>query len=411
MQRVSLIICLFLWLTTCDAAPVAVTRLQVIPLASSARLLFAMSTTASGTIKYTTNPSQVTIEFTSAEQKFTLPPTAFPQGLIRSIAVETTTTGIRYQLAVRERVTWQVRFHEQANQQEMQIDFLPVRAVSSVAGVMQNSILRGIEKLVTVASKNVDQLDTDSQQRAMSASLKSTQRPHRYIIVVDAGHGGKDPGAKGAHGQLEKNLVLSIAKKLVKQLNAHATMRAVLTRDNDTYLPLRARLKYARKENADLFVAIHADAYFDNAATGVSVFAVSKRGATSEAARWLAQQENYSELGGVELGALKDRSPLLRSVLIDLAQTTTIRDSLYLGNQVLDALDQIATLHHAHVEQAPFVVLKSPDIPSILVETGFITNPREERRLASDQYQNKIAEAIAKGIERYVNQNARLENG
>lgn len=411
MQRVYLIICLLLWLTMCEAAPVAVTRLQVVPLASSARLLFTMSATVSGTIKYSANPAQVTIEFTSAEQKFTLPPTNFTQGLIRSIAVTTTPTGLRYQLAVRERVTWQLRFHENAQQQDMQIDFLPVRAVSSVAGVMQNSILRGIEQLVSVASKNANQLDTDAQQRAISASRKTTERPHRYIIVVDAGHGGKDPGAKGTHGQLEKHLVLKIAKKLVQQLNAHATMHAVLTRENDTYLPLRARLNYARKENADLFVAIHADAYFDNAATGVSVFAVSKRGATSEAARWLAQQENYSELGGVALGALKDRSPLLRSVLIDLAQTTTIRDSLFLGNQVLDALERIATLHHAHVEQAPFVVLKSPDIPSILVETGFITNPREERRLASEQYQNKIAEAIAKGIERYVNQNAHLDNG
>lgn len=228
--------------------------------------------------------------------------------------------------------------------------------------------------------------------------------PRPFTVVIDAGHGGKDPGARGLRGTEEKIIVLGIAKKLAREINGTPHMRAVLTRKGDYFLPLRRRLVLARKDKADLFIAIHADAYFNNHATGASVYALSGRGATSEAARWLAQRENYSELGGVELNELKDRSPLVRSVLIDLAQTATNKDSLRLGNQVLYALDRVTSLHYRRVEQAPFIVLKSPDIPSILVETGFISNPREEYRLADTSYQNKIAHALFQGIRRYVEQ-------
>lgn len=176
----------------------------------------------------------------------------------------------------------------------------------------------------------------------------------------------------------------------------------MLTRRGDYFVPLRKRLQLARKGKADLFVAIHADAYFENDATGVSVYALSQRGASNEAARWLAQQDNYSELGGVELNTLSDRDPMLRSVLVDLAQASTIQDSIRLGNHVLDALDDISSLHYKKVERAPFVVLKSPDIPSILVETGFITNPREEKRLLNPDYQDQVAQALMIGIKQYV---------
>jgi N-acetylmuramoyl-L-alanine amidase len=160
-------------------------------------------------------------------------------------------------------------------------------------------------------------------------------------------------------------------------------------------------MKLARKDEADLFIAIHADAYFEQNARGASVYALSARGATSEAARWLAQKDNYSELDGVEFNALQDRSTLLRSVLIDMAQTATIQDSLRLGNRVLDALDNMTSLHYKQVEQAPFMVLRSPDIPSILIETGFISNPREEKRLSDPAYQEKLAQAILSGLRAY----------
>jgi N-acetylmuramoyl-L-alanine amidase len=223
-----------------------------------------------------------------------------------------------------------------------------------------------------------------------------------FTVVIDAGHGGKDPGAVGVKGATEKDVVLAIAKQLAFLINQQPNMRAALTRNGDYFVPLRDRLKLARKGKADLFIAIHADSYFNKSATGVSIYALSQRGATSEAARWIAKRENYSELGGVDLGELQDQSYLLRSVLIDLAQTATITDSLRLGTAMLGSLDQVTDLHYSRVEQAPFVVLKSPDIPSVLVETGFISNPKEELRLSSQEYQNKVANALFNGIRTYL---------
>ena len=222
-----------------------------------------------------------------------------------------------------------------------------------------------------------------------------------FTVVIDAGHGGKDTGAIGLGGTKEKTIVLIIAKRLAQLINQTSTMRAVLTRQGDSFVPLRQRLKLARKDEADLFIAIHADAYFEKQARGASVYALSTHGATSEAARWLAQKDNYDELGGVELNALQDRSPMLRSVLIDLAQTATIQDSIRLGRNVLDAIDDISSLHYKQVEQAPFMVLRSPDIPSILIETGFISNPMEEIKLNDARYQEKLVKAIFDGIKSY----------
>jgi N-acetylmuramoyl-L-alanine amidase len=221
------------------------------------------------------------------------------------------------------------------------------------------------------------------------------------VIVLDPGHGGKDPGAIGAHKSREKQLVLAIAKKLKQQIDKQPGMRAVLTRTGDYYVGLRERLDIARKHDADIFVSIHADAFIHARAKGVSVFALSQRGATSEAARWLAEKENNSELGGVNLSGLEDQNDLIRTVLIDLSQTATTTASLQMGSQVLKRLGHVTTLHSQGVEQARFVVLKSPDIPSILVEMGFISNPREEKDLGDPKYQLRLTQAIFKGLKSY----------
>lgn len=221
------------------------------------------------------------------------------------------------------------------------------------------------------------------------------------VVVIDPGHGGKDPGAKGPRQTWEKNVTLAIAMKLKQTINAQPGMRAVLTRNGDYYVALRERLNIARKYNGDVFVSIHADAFINQDSNGASVFALSQRGATSEAARWLAEKENYSELGGVNLADLDDQSGLVRTVLIDLSQTATIGASLHMGERVLRNLDTITRLHNNNVEQARFMVLKSPDIPSILVETGFISNPREESNLTSPNYQNKLTQALFQGLKRY----------
>ncbi|EKD73187.1 MAG: hypothetical protein ACD_45C00417G0010 [uncultured bacterium] len=237
--------------------------------------------------------------------------------------------------------------------------------------------------------------------------IKPSAPPLRPIVVViDPGHGGKDPGALGFLGTKEKNVTLAIAKQLVDLLNQQPRVRALLTRRGDYFVPLRDRLKLARKANANLFIAVHADSYFNTEAGGASVYALSQHGATSEAARWLARRDNYSELGGVDLSELTDQSYLLRSVLIDLAQTATITDSLRLGTIMLSKLRTVTTLHYSRVEQAPFMVLKSPDIPSILVETGFLSNTKEERHLRDKNYQTKIAQAIYDGIRIYLQKNS-----
>lgn len=222
-------------------------------------------------------------------------------------------------------------------------------------------------------------------------------RSSDVVVVIDPGHGGKDPGATGIHGTHEKNVVLKISKDIQHDINQVPGFRAVLTRNSDRFIPLRGRLAIARKYKADMFVAIHADAYLNHTAHGVSVFALSQRGATSEAARWLARRENASELmGGVNLS---DQDHMLKSVLLNLAQTATVRTSIQIGGDLVRSIGKYEALHHGeHVEQAAFVVLKSPDIPSLLIETGFITNRGDEQRLTSTRYRHRLAQSIANGI-------------
>jgi N-acetylmuramoyl-L-alanine amidase len=243
--------------------------------------------------------------------------------------------------------------------------------------------------------------------REPPAALKGRPPSGRMItIAIDAGHGGEDPGALGRSGTQEKDVTLAIARKLKERIDREPNMRAVLTRDGDYYIPLQMRVHKARRVNADLFVSIHADAFIRPHARGSSVFALSESGATSAAARWLAKRENDADLiGGVNLD-VKDR--YLKQTLLDLSQTATINDSLKLGKAVLSELGEINTLHKAHVEQAGFAVLKAPDIPSILVETAFISNPEEEIKLRSDGYQTKMAEALLQGIKRYFAKNPPL---
>ncbi|EKE00739.1 MAG: N-acetylmuramoyl-L-alanine amidase [uncultured bacterium] len=218
------------------------------------------------------------------------------------------------------------------------------------------------------------------------------------VVVIDPGHGGKDPGAIGYNGTREKDVALAVAKRLQNTINEAKGFRAVLTRNGDYFITLRERLGIAHKYKADMFVAVHADAFKHTATShGVSIFALSQRGATSEAARWLAEKENESELGQT----ISDKNEMLRSVLIDLAQAATISSSLEIGESMLRKLTRIARLHSRRVEQAGFVVLKSPDIPSLLVETGFISEPDEEKKLRDSDYQQEIATCLATGVTSY----------
>jgi N-acetylmuramoyl-L-alanine amidase len=232
-----------------------------------------------------------------------------------------------------------------------------------------------------------------------AAQVSSAGRGRDIIVAVDAGHGGEDPGAVGRKGTREKDVTLAIARRLAEEINRVEGMRAVLTRDGDYFIPLRKRIEKAREHRADMFVSVHADAYKNPDVAGSSVYVLSQRGASSEAARWLADRENSSDyIGGV---TWDDKDSVLKSVLLDLSQTASMEASADVAEEVLDRLDRIGNVRKPQVQHAGFVVLKSPDIPSILVETAYLTNAAEERKLRTAAHQKQLARAIAGGIRQY----------
>lgn len=226
------------------------------------------------------------------------------------------------------------------------------------------------------------------------------------IVVVDPGHGGKDPGAIGSKGQREKDVVLSIAQLLAKRLKREKGFDVKLVRNDDFFVPLRKRVDIARQHKADMFISVHADAAPRLTASGASVYALSEGGATSATARFMAQRENGADLlGATTLLNLKDKDPMLAGVILDMSMNATIASSLQLGNSVLGSLQNITSLHQKRVEQAGFAVLKSPDVPSILVETGFISNARDAQRLVTARHQQAVADGLFEGLKRYFQKN------
>jgi len=270
------------------------------------------------------------------------------------------------------------------------------------------ALLRGGDNVTMTPLAEMEEPKTDSRpvlpEKGSEKDGKKKPGVDRLItIVLDPGHGGEDPGAIGRMKNQEKNVTLAIARRLKTRMEQEKNVRVVLTRDGDFFVPLHTRVHKARLVRADLFVSIHADAWIKPEARGSSVFVLSEKGASSSAARWLAQKENNADLiGGVNLNV---KDPFLARTLLDLSQTATQSDSIRLAKAVLGELGGVNTLHKGSVEQAGFAVLKAPDIPSILVETAFISNPEEERKLASEPYQNKLADAIARGVMRYLENN------
>ncbi|HEY7674314.1 MAG TPA: N-acetylmuramoyl-L-alanine amidase [Burkholderiales bacterium] len=286
------------------------------------------------------------------------------------------------------------------------LDIYPLDPLDPLMALLQKPAARPDDSV----GKSAERAEPGAERK--QASKPSGERPGATVnrlvtIVVDAGHGGEDPGAKGRRGTYEKNVTLTIARKLKKLIDAEPDMRSLLTRDGDYFVPLGMRVEKAKHVKADLFVSVHADAFAKPHVRGSSVFALSEHGATSTTAKFLAQRENNADLiGGVNIGALKDR--YVAMTVADLSLTAQISDSLKLGRSVLGELGGVNLLHRGNVEQAGFAVLKAPDIPSILVETAFISNPDEERRLNDKTYQEKIARAILRGIKGYIAKNPPL---
>ena len=270
------------------------------------------------------------------------------------------------------------------------------------------SSIDNTEEKTIIADTKPEAVDQkDHKELSLDDSKKpSTPQLQKIIIAIDAGHGGEDPGARGPAGSKEKDITLEIAKKLKQAIDKEPNMQGVLIRDGDYFIPLAKRVAKARKLQADLFISIHADAFTKKSVKGSSVFALSDRGASSAFAKFIANKENESDLvGGI---SIDDKHPVLAQTLLDLSQSATINDSMKLGRYVLDEVGQVNTLHKKYVEQAGFAVLKAPDIPSILVETAFISNPNEEKNLKSESFQVKFAESVVKGIKLYLKTGANL---
>ncbi len=380
-----------------QAAAARLTHIQIIKTATLSRVILSLSASRQPHISHLNNPNRIVLDLADTVLTEQLKNLNLPTQTIMSISSA-------YPQANHLVLTL-------ALTSSAKITIIPTvksnRFILDVASAEKSVDLDSGVRLFKARSKpliaRTKLLSFDSSKlKRVPVRISNIKKSNILTIVIDPGHGGKDPGAIGDNGTKEKDVVLSIAKKLAQQINQHPNMHAVLTRDGDYFVPLRDRIRLARKDKADLFMSIHADSYFNSLASGASVYTLSHRGATSEAARWLARRENYSELGGVDLGELGDQSYLLRSVLIDLAQTATTTDSMRLGSLMLRSLDAMTKLRYSRVEQAPFVVLKSPDIPSVLVETGFISNVREEKRLQDQAYQAQLAQAMFNGVLTYV---------
>ena len=298
-------------------------------------------------------------------------------------------------------------------QYRMVFDLYPTAPPDPLMELVKSSARK--ESALVKANEEVDQIaQFATKKEAPSApvmqaipEVKPAPKTAKYqrliTIAIDAGHGGEDPGAIGSMGSKEKHVVLSVAKRLREKIDGESYMRSFLTRDGDYFVPLHVRVQKARSVQADLFVSIHADAFIETNAKGASVFALSQMGASSTTARWMANKENASDLiGGINIKA-QDRQ--VANLLLDMSTSAQIKDSLQVGNSVLRQIGGFAPLHKGNVEQASFAVLKAPDIPSILVETAFISNPQEEVKLNDEAYQDRIADAILRGIKDYFSKN------
>jgi N-acetylmuramoyl-L-alanine amidase len=283
-------------------------------------------------------------------------------------------------------------------------DLYPAHPVDPIAELLKRPrAATAPEMPTTEVPANLPNPKTDTSPEAPPSLTRM------ITIALDPGHGGEDPGAVGRGGNFEKNVVLAIAQRLKSRLEQQPNTRVMLTRDADYFVPLHIRVQKARKVQADLFVSIHADAFVEPSARGSSVFALSEKGASSTAARWLANKENAADLiGGINIST---KNQQLASVLLDLSTTAQINDSLKLAKHVLGEIGSINRLHKPQVEQAGFAVLKAPDIPSILVETAFISNPEEEARLTDERYQDQMADALARGIRKYLQKHPSLNRG
>ena len=361
--------------------------LRVWPAPDKTRVVFDLTDVVDYKVFTIENPTRVVIDFKNSKAQKQLVTPVSKNKLLRKIrSAEKQNNIYRVVLDLRRKVNIKSFQLAPANQRghRLVIDLLDPKAVH--------------QAVKPIIAKQTQSKPDQKKQTIPKQTLRD------LVVAVDAGHGGKDPGATGKRGTKEKDVVLSIAKKLAAKIDNTPGMRAVLTRKTDKFLPLRERIDVARANNADLFISIHADAFKNHSVQGSSVYVLSENGASSEAARWLAEKENSADfIGGVTLDT---EDKLLKEVLIDLSQNAVLDASTNIAGKVLGGLKRVGKVHKPNVQHAGFVVLKAPDIPSILIETAFITNPSEERKLLNPKQQTKLVNAIHSGIKQYFSEYA-----
>ncbi|MDI1278293.1 N-acetylmuramoyl-L-alanine amidase [Methylobacter sp.] len=383
------------------------------------QMLFDVTSSPQHRVFLMNNPSRLVIDMRNTNVKLALSQPAPSHPLFSQVRVATKNkTDIRIVVDLKRDISsknMSLRTNSM-NGHRLVIELLD-KAQNTSAKVAEKSEIKasaGPAKMVD--SQSIEEKPVKESQKAATRKTatspveptKVAKRDKDIVVAVDAGHGGDDPGAHGQNGTEEKKITLAIARKLADLINQQPGMTAVLVRKGDYYVDLRKRMQIARAAKADLFISIHADAFQDSTVKGASVFTLSNKGATSEAARWLANSENASDLvGGV---SLNDKEDVLASVLLDLSQTATQDASVNVARKVLKNFEHIGELHYASVQKAGFLVLKSPDVPSILVETAFISNPSEELKLVNTAHQSKIAGAIFNGVRSYFSKDIAAES-
>ena len=372
-SRLLRIVCFLIFLSLPTLGTTEITKVKDLRIAdrqSKTRVVFDLSSAASHNIFVLKNPDRVVLDIQNCNANGKLAASRVAGTLLK---------GMRY---------------AQKSQDRLRVVFDLNKRVTPQSFLLPPTKNKDYRLVIDFTSAN--------QVNLAKPVIEVKKAPLNYrdvIIAIDAGHGGKDPGAIGRKGTREKDIVLSVSKRLKKIIDKERGMKAVLIRDRDTFIPLRGRIKRASGVDADVFISIHADAAVNSRARGSSVYVLSEHGATSEAARILAKRENeVDKIGGI---SLEDKDAVLKSVLVDLSQTATIDASIDLAQDILSELSKIGNVSRRQVEQAGFAVLKSPDIPSVLVETAFISNPHEEQRLKSSKHQQALAQAILKGVRRY----------
>ncbi|NOR79494.1 MAG: AMIN domain-containing protein [Methyloprofundus sp.] len=379
MRKISILFfLLILNISVVFAAQTKVKKLRINTLAEKTQLVFDVSAIPEYNIFHLKNPNRLVVDFKNTFLEKSL--TKLPE---------------KHRILTRLRSAGR-------NKKDLRVVFVLQDKVSHNSFVLKANKKYGPRLVINLPVKNNKTIIRQQAKKQPVVVKTVTRRVKPFIVAVDAGHGGKDSGAHGKHGTLEKKVVFEIAQKLTSLINKQPGMKAIMVRKGDYFVPLRERMNIARKANADLFVSVHADAFKDSGVTGASVFTLSRNGASKEAKQWLnlAKHENSVDLiGGINLN---NKDDILASILLDLSQTASQDISQLVAKDILKNVGRIGELHSKKVQKAGFMVLKSPDIPSILVETAFISNPKEERRLKSTKYQYKLAKAIQKGIASYA---------